>query len=57
MDLCGVVDILHPLIEMFVELQSLSAPCWKVVTWWVKLKEHMEQMQATLETIIMIHLL
>ncbi len=31
---------------MFVELQSLSAPCWKVVTWWIKLKEHMEWMQA-----------
>jgi hypothetical protein len=46
MDLCGVVDILHPLIEMFVELQSLSAPSWKVVTWWAKIKEHMEQMQA-----------
>ena len=22
MDLCGVVDILHPMIDMFVELQS-----------------------------------
>ena len=29
-DLCAVVDILHPLIEMFVELQGLSVPCWKV---------------------------
>ena len=46
MDLCGVVDILHPMIEMFVELQSLSAPCWKVITWWLKLKEHIKQMQV-----------
>ena len=46
MDLCGVVDILHPMIDMFVELQSLSAPCWKVITWWSNLKEHIEQMQA-----------
>lgn len=46
LDLCGVTDILRPRLEMFVELQSLSAPCWKVVTWWKKLRKHMKNMKA-----------
>ena len=43
LDLCGVTDILRPIMEMFVELQGLGTPCWKVITWWEKV--NMEQLQ------------
>lgn len=45
LDLCGICDILEPMMEMMVELQGLSLPCWKVVTWWPKLKSRMQQLQ------------
>ena len=47
-DLCGVCDIFAPIMEMMVELQNLSVPCWKIVTWWPKLKSHMERMATEL---------
>ena len=43
MDLCGCCDILKPYMEMFVALQGLSVPCWKVVVWWRELKDHVEK--------------
>lgn len=42
-DLCGCCDVLKPYMEMFVALQGLSVPCWKVVVWWRKLKDHVEK--------------
>ena len=45
LDLCGVTDILRPIMEMFVQLQGLGTPCWKVITWWEKVKVNMEQLQ------------
>ena len=47
-DLCGICDILAPMMEMMVKLQNLSVPCWKIVTWWPKLKSHMERMVTEL---------
>ena len=39
LNLCGCWDVLKPYMEMFVALQGLSIPCWKVVVWWSDLKE------------------
>ncbi len=48
LDLCGICDILQPMLEMMVELQGLSVPCWKVVTWWPRLKSRMKQFEKKL---------
>ena len=52
MDLCGCCDILRPYMKMFVALQGLSVPCWKVVVWWRKLGGYVEktEQEFSLET-------
>lgn len=45
MDLCGCCDVLKPYMEMFVALQGLSVPCWKVVVWWRKVKDYVEEVE------------
>ena len=45
LDLCSVCDILKPYIELSVALQGLSVPCWKIVHWWDRLKEHTEEIK------------
>ena len=45
MDLCGCCDVLKPYMVMFVALQGLSVPCWKVVVWWRKVKDYVEKME------------
>ena len=46
LDLCGICDILKPLMDLFVALQSITCPCWKVLSWWPKL-ESQYGMKAT----------
>lgn len=45
LELCGICDVLALMMERMVELQGLSLPCWKGVTWWPKLKSRMQQLQ------------
>ena len=48
LDLCRICDILRPMLEMMVELQGLSVPCWKVAMWWPRLKSRMKELQKKL---------
>ena len=48
LDLCGICDVLEPLIELMVEIQSLNLPSWKVVTWWSSVKKRMELIKKDL---------
>lgn len=48
LDLCGICVIMKPLMNLFVTLQGLSLPCWKVVSWWPSLKSHMKSMEESL---------
>lgn len=41
LDLCGACDVLQPFMSLFVELQGLSVPCWKVIIWWERLQKWM----------------
>ena len=45
LDLCGVCDILKPYMELSIDLQDLSVPCWKVIIWWKKLHEYMASIE------------
>ena len=47
-DLCGICDILKPLMDLLVALQCITCPCWKVLSWWPNLKSHMENMKSSL---------
>ena len=44
LDLCGVCDIMKPLMLLLVTLQSLDVPCWKLVSWWPRLQSHLKSM-------------
>jgi hypothetical protein len=48
LDLFRICDILGPMLEMMVELQGLSVPCWKVAMWWPRLKSRMKELQKKL---------
>ena len=41
----GCCDVLKPYMEMSVALQGLSVPCWKVVVWWRKVKDYVEEVE------------
>eukprot|EP00794_Sanderia_malayensis_P013290 gene13289-biopygen10600 len=32
-DLCAVVDVMKPVIDLMVKVQSLHCPCWKICSW------------------------
>ena len=48
LDLCGICDILKPLMDLLIALQSITCPCWKVLSWWPNLKSHIENMKTSL---------
>lgn len=43
LDLLGVCDVLEPFLKVFLEVQSISTPVWKIVTWWPRLKAHVQE--------------
>ena len=48
LDLCGICNILKCLMHLLIALQSISCPCWKVLSWWPNLKSHIENMKTSL---------
>ncbi len=48
LDLCGVCDIMEPLMHLLVTLQGLNVPCWEIVTWWPRLQTHLKSMHKDL---------
>ena len=48
--LCGICDILEPLITVLVESQIISLPCWKILVWWPALKNHLEEIRLGLKS-------
>ena len=48
LDLCGICDILRPLIDLLVALQSITCPCWKVLSWRPNVKSYLENMKSSL---------
>ena len=48
LDLCGVCDIMEPLMKLLVALQGLNIPCWKIITWWPRLETHLKSMNKDL---------
>jgi hypothetical protein len=47
LDLCGVCDIMKPLMLLLVSLQGLHVPCWKILCWWPKLESYLKSMLGT----------
>ena len=41
LDLCGICDILKPLMDLLIALQSIACPCWKVLSWWPSVRHHL----------------
>ena len=48
--LCGICDILEPLITVLVESQIISLPCWKILVWWPALKNYLEEIRLGLKS-------
>ena len=42
-DLLAFLDILQPVVELMLRVQSLDTPIWKLKLWWPKVKEKLEQ--------------
>lgn len=45
-DLCSIMDVLQPIVDIMVKAQSLSMPIWKVVLWLPRLLSHLDGMDA-----------
>jgi hypothetical protein len=44
-DLCIVTDVMEIVMDLMVRVQSLAQPCWKICTWWPKLKSFLENLK------------
>ncbi len=44
-DLCCVLDAMKIVIDMMVNVQYLSNPCWKICIWWPRVKISLENLE------------
>ena len=42
-DMCAVVDIMNPIVNLLLELQNLQTPIWKLSIWQKKILEELEK--------------
>ena len=47
-DLCGIIDILSPIMEMMVKSQSLDQYLWSITVWWPRVKNMLTEMQKNI---------
>ena len=44
-DVCIVADVIEIVMDLMVRVQSLALPCWKICTWWPKLKSFLQNLK------------
>ena len=44
-DLCCVFDAIKVVVDLMVEVQALSHPCWKIWVWWPCVKAILEKLK------------
>jgi hypothetical protein len=44
-DLCSVKNAMESLINLIVKVQGLDRPCWKICSWWPRLKLYLQEIE------------
>ena len=47
-DLCGMLDILQPVVSLMIRAQTVNLPPWKVIAWYSRIMELLETSQQEL---------
>jgi hypothetical protein len=42
-DLLAILDILEPIVDLMLRVQSLDVPIWQLKVWWPKVKAKLEK--------------
>ena len=50
-DLCGVLDLLKPVVLLMVRAQTVNLPPWKIISWFSRVGKILEKCQEELEKV------
>ena len=50
-DLCGVLDVLRPVILLMLRTQAVNIPPWKIVTWYSRVIEILKSVEEELKKV------
>ncbi len=44
-DLCMITDVLKIVMDLMIRVQDLSQPCWKICSWWPRVKNSLQSLK------------
>lgn len=50
-DLCGIIDVLKPVVTMMIKAQTVNLPPWKIIAWFSRLQKILDTCQQELNNV------